>query len=383
MTAMVASLVLGCLALVGTVLTTVQTLLARRFRRNARPFDPGLPSRQAGFISILKPVCGLDDELEENLRSFVRLDGVDHEVIVSAETADDPALAIVERVIRKHPDAPFRVIVDGGTRGAVVNRKVERLIAAARIARGDVLLISDSNVRVSPADVAQTLDVLRDPAVGCVSNLFVGSGARTLGATLESLHLLSFVVPGSVLAAAVRKPCVVGKSMALTRRALQAIGGFEAFRSVLAEDQAIGLAVEEAGLEVRLSPVVVRNVIVARSVRRALDRQIRWNKIRYAFSRPLYSAEVLLNPLPFAIAAAALDMGTMLLVPAAVAAARVLQLALVNRATGAEMTRVQLAWAPLLDMLMLYAWVIPFLSNQVDWRGYRARIGRHTEMVPM
>src|SRR3989442_3810018 len=72
---------------------------------------------------------------------------------------------------------------------------------------------------------------------------------------------------------------------------------------VLAEDQAIGVAVKRAGFDVVLSPLIVPNVVVKRSLRRALDRQIRWNKIGYAFSRPTYSAEVLLNPLPFALLA--------------------------------------------------------------------------------
>ena len=81
------------------------------------------------------------------------------------------------------------------------------------------------------------------------------------------------MVPGAALGAAGGMPCVVGQSMAITRReALHGIGGFERFRRVLAEDQAIGLAVQEAGYEVALSPVVVRNVVVARSVHRAVDR---------------------------------------------------------------------------------------------------------------
>lgn len=92
--------------------------------------------------------------------------------------------------------------------------------------------------------------------------------------------------------AAIGVPCVVGTSMALTRHALDAIGGFERFRRVLAEDQAIALAVKAAGYEVVLSPVVVRNVVVHRSLRRAVDRQIRWNKIRYSFSHRLYACEI-------------------------------------------------------------------------------------------
>lgn len=366
------------ISLLGTILTTMQALLTWRFRRLQRPFVSGLRFPQAAsFISILKPVCGLDDELEENLVSFTRLDGIRHEVIISAEEWDDPALEVVQRVMRAHPSAPFRIVVDAGSRSGVVNRKVERLIAAARVAKGDVFFISDSNVRVERDDLARTLQAFENPRVGCVSNLFTGSGARTFGATIESLHLLGFVVPGAVIAAAIGAPCVVGKSMAITRRALEAIGGFERFRRVLAEDQAIGLAMKAAGYEVALSPVVVRNVVVQRSLRRAVDRQIRWNKIRYSFSHRLYACELLANSLPFAIAAAVVAPALLL----AVLAARYLQFAILNRATHAGMTWHQLAAAPLLDLIMLYAWFVPFFSNEITWRGYRARIGRDTEMI--
>ncbi len=363
------------LVFIALLLTTAQALLTWRFRRHKHAQATELP-----FISILKPVCGLDDELEENLLSFVRLEGMRYEVIVSAEEWDDPALDVVRRVVRRHPNAPFRVIVDGGSRSGVVNRKVERLIAAARAAAGDIFFISDSNVRVAADDIAKTVAAFADPRVGCVSNLFTGGGARTVGATIESLHLLGFVVPGVVLAATSGVPCVVGKSMAISRRAHDAVGGFGRFVRVLAEDQAIGLAVKKAGFEVVLSPVVVRNVIVDRTIRRALDRQVRWNKIRYSFSHALYLCELLTNPLPLAIVAALFEPSAL---PLLVIAARYVQMATLNHATGAGLTWRQLALTPMLDLLMLYAWFVPFFSNEVTWRGYRARIGRNTEMVQL
>ena len=366
---------------VALLLTTIQALLVWRFR-SPLPAARGEGQGEGPFVSILKPVCGLDDELEENLLSFVALEGIRYEVIVSAEEWDDPALEVVRRVLRRHPGAPFRLVVDGGSRRGVVNRKVERLIAATRVAAGDIFFISDSNVRVEPSDFAKTIAAFAGPRVGCVSNLFTGAGARTLGATIESLHLLGFVAPGAVLAATAGVPCVVGKSMAISRRAHDAIGGFARFVRVLAEDQAVGLAVKEAGFDVVLSPVVVRNVVVDRTIRRAVDRQVRWNKIRYSFSHSLYACELLANPLPLALVAALLD-SRLAFVPLLVALARTVQLAILDRATRAGMTAVELAATPLLDLLMLYAWFVPFFSNEVTWRGYRARIGRGTEMVEM
>lgn len=379
---MIAAVVLGGLVILGILLTSAQTLLVWRFQRRPHRSDGAQGRGEGRVVSILKPVCGLDDELEENLLSFTRLSGVDYEVILSAEEWDDPALEVARRVLKAHPDAPFRIVVEAGSGGGVVNRKVERLIAAARVARGDLLFISDSNVRVSPDDIRRTVAAFENPRVGCVSNIFTGEGATTLGATVESLHLLSFVTPGAVMAAAAKVPCVVGKSMAITREAHDAIGGFSRFRRVLAEDQSIGLAVRNAGFDVLLSPVTVRNVVVRRDVQRAFDRQVRWNKIRFSFSRPLYCAELLLNPLALALIAAACGAGS----PAApllllVLLSRFVQLISLNRTLAAGMRLPQLALVPFLDLLMLAAWAVPFFSNTVTWRGYRARIGRNTEMI--
>lgn len=308
--------------------------------------------------------------------------GIDYEVICSVAHRDDPALAVVERVRFAHPLAPFRVVIGGNPILEETNRKVARLVAAEREARGTVLVISDSNVCVEPEDLAETLEAFSDPSVGCVSNLFTGARAESLGARIESLHLLNFVIPGNVLASFAGVPCVVGKSMAITRVALEAIGGFEAFRHVLAEDQAIGLAVRKAGHRVVLSPVIVRNVVVRRTLRRALDRQIRWNKIRYAMSKRCYAAELLLFPFPLAMlgAVAGVLAGSTVapLLPLYALVLRMVQSAVLARAAGA---RAEPTLVPLLDVLQFAVQFVPWFDDTVTWRGYSARIGRHTVLL--
>ena len=393
---MFAAIIFAIVSGAGVVISTMQTVLTLVFRRRGGFFGAGL-RRQAGtiafhpavsrrpFVSILKPVCGLEDELRENLLSFLHLHGVDYEVILSVADADDPALPVIDEIMRAHPTSPFRLVVGGDPRFERTNRKVARLVEAEKYARGETVFISDANVRIEPHVIAETVDAFRG-RVGCVSNLFTGSGASTFGATIESLHLLSFVVQGSVLAAFAGVPCVVGKSMAISRRALRAIGGFVAFADVLAEDQAIGLAVRRAGFEVVLSPHLARNIVVRRTLRRALDRQIRWNKIRYAFSKGMYSAELLTNPLPFAIAAALVAcMASASLAPAIVipviAALRMVQLVVLAFSTRAPLTFTQMLAVPVLDLCQFAVQFVPYFSDRVTWRGYTARIGPSTRLM--
>ncbi len=396
-------LILVSLAAIALALTTAQVVLVWKVRR--RPFweSPAGDSRPDGsslrsiqtrcparrLVSVLKPLSGPEDGLEENLESFARLEGVPYEVILSVERSDDPAAAIARKVIARHPTAPFHLIVGQASRARIRNGKVDRLLVASRYANGDIFLVSDANVRMEPQDLARTVALFDDPSIGCVSNLFVGDGARSFGAVVESLHLLTFVVPGTAIAEAGGVPCVVGKSMALPRHVLESIGGFGAFLDVLAEDQAIGLAVRNTGFRVVLSPVVVRNVVVTRTLRRALDRQIRWGKIRFAFSAATYSTEILLNPL--ALVLAALFSGALFapeFVPAlavfalAAALARVLQASLLARLAGARLESRHLFLMPLKDLLQFATQVVPYFSRHVSWHGHRTRIGPGTVLLP-
>jgi ceramide glucosyltransferase len=373
------------LSAIGILITSFQSILTAIFRRRSRFFAGGLRSQASAApfsrpaVSILKPLCGLEDDLGGNLESFTRLTGIEYEVLLSVADPEDPAVAVVRRLIERFPRAPFRLIIGGDPLLESLNRKVARLIAAVPHARGEILFISDANVRVEPGDVAETIAAFRDPRVGCVSNLFTGAGATSFGASMESLHLVSFVVPGNVLAAFAHVPCVVGKSMAMSREALIAIGGFEAFAGVLAEDQAIALAVRRAGYDVVLCPLVVRNVVVNRTLRRALDRQIRWNKIRFAFSKPMYSFEFLVNPLPLAILATLF--GASLSIPLLIVILRIAQVALLAAATGAPIRPRELILVPLLDLLQFGAQFVPYLDDRVTWRGYTARLGPKTILL--
>jgi ceramide glucosyltransferase len=335
---------------------------------------------QAPLVSILKPVSGLEDRLLDNLESFAQLRGINYELIISIADPNDLAIPVVNRALPSFPPGVARLVI--GRPKKTANPKVERLIAAAEVARGDIFFISDSNVRVSPDDITRTVREFDDPEVGCVSNPFVGEGARSLGALVESLYLLIFVMPSNVLAAWAGVPCVVGKSMALTRRMYEILGGFEAFGQLLAEDQSIAVATKKAGYKVVLAPIVVRNVIERRSVRQVMQRQVRWGRMRFSFSKFLYSAELLVNPLPLMLLACliskfffpaelrALVDGLIVMI-----AIRVCQSLILMLASGSRISKMAAILVPAQDFVQAAAQVASFRSKEVNWRGFRTRLG--------
>ena len=357
-----------------------QALMARAAR--CQLAAPAPPADVLPPVSILKPLKGSDAGLEANLESFFRLAYPCYEVVLGAQDAADPALAVARGVAAAHPDVPSRVVVD--TREVGINPKVNNLANLLRHAGHDVLLISDSNVRVRPEYLADLAAHLSRPGVGLVSSPFRAAAARGAGGALEALQLNTFVLGGvAALHRLFGGVCVVGKSMLVRRATLEALGGFAFLARYLAEDQVCGEEVARRGLNVALSGHVIDNVLGRLSLRDALARHLRWARIRRRMSPAGYAGELLLQPVFAAAVAAATDPGlaTALLLATTVVARAALDAA-AERAAGVHR---RLAVYPLLstarDLLVAAVWGVPFVSSSVAWRGRRFTIGPRTVLV--
>ncbi len=191
------------MAVSSTLLGMAAVLWITRRRRRLPDHTPA--------VTIFKPLKGLDEGLEANLRSFFQLDYPVFQILFGVADADDPAIAVVERLLAEFPQRDAALVVGNPVFG--LNPKVENLAALDRLRKHDVILISDSNVRVRPSYLRETACYLADPRVGLVSNLFAGVEEERLGATLENLQLNGFIAGGVAMAALLRVTCVVGKSM--------------------------------------------------------------------------------------------------------------------------------------------------------------------------
>ncbi len=268
-----ANLLLGLVAVVAVVTTLWSMACLFWVTRPRRQSPDHTPP-----VTVFKPLKGLDEGLEDNLRSFFRLDYPTFQLLFCVADHDDPAIEVVRSSCAEFPQVDAELVI--GCPAFGLNPKVESLAAMDRLRKHDVILISDSNVRVRPAYLRETVCYLADPGVGLVSNIFVGVGESHRGAIMENLQLNGYIAGGVALAACCRVTCVVGKSMLMPVRALEAIGGFVAVRNVLAEDQVIGMRVRQAGYSIRLSHHVIENVNLRRSFKWFLNRHSRWYKIR-------------------------------------------------------------------------------------------------------
>ena len=368
---MTASHVLFAVALLGILLVFLQLVILRRHASSARPEA----SHLAG-VSVLKPLCGVDEDLWKNLEVFAALDYPRYEVLLGVRDPSDPAWPVAAAAAARWPDR-FRLVRQRGEPG--LNPKVNQLITLAAAARHDILVISDSNVRVQPDYLREIAWHLQSEDVGLVTHPIVGVEERSIGALFDNLHLASSVTPGMVAAKCLaRRDVVVGKSMALRRRDVDSLGGFESVKDVLAEDYVLGLKVTaELGKRVAMAVVPVENVNRTRPLREFLGRYTRWCTMqRKIAGSAVYGSQLVLNPVVVAAMAAALSPNlSSALLFAAVCALK----ALMDDAAARTLRGVGFPWRSLLlvpakDLLFAVAWARGFVKNTVDWRGHRLRV---------
>jgi ceramide glucosyltransferase len=365
------SLALFALAAASLALLGVEGVALRRLLSRTPPRP-----RSAPGISVLKPMRGVDDDLEANLASFASLDWPAYEVLLGLHDEEDPAAGPARAAAARWPGI-FRVVLQRRELG--LNPKVNQLDTLVAEARHELLVVSDSNVRVSPGYLAEIAARLEDPGVGLVTHLIAGVGEANAGALLENLHLVGGIAPGIAAAKRIaRRDVVMGKSMALRRADLEALGGLSPVKDVLAEDYVLGLAVPRVlGKRVEIASRPIENVIRRRSLMQFALRARRWSVLqRYLVGTPAYTAQALRNPvflaaLALAAAPSLASAGAF----AAVAVARAALDAAAGRALRPPGFRARDLWAvPVKDLVLAVGWMEGFFGKTVEWRGRRLRV---------
>ncbi len=382
------------ISIIGLGLTLLQVAAACSLLRRKQASGKTAPAHEACSlppVSILKPLRGLDDKLFDNLSSFCDQDYPEYEILFSLQDHNDPAFKVAQKVQARYPEKDITLVVEHCNAG--LNPKVNNLIPSYWKARHPYILISDSNVMVSNDYLREIMRDAQKPSVGLVSNVIRGVGGRSIGAILENLHLNSFIL-GSVsfLDRFLGMPCVIGKSMLMKKKDLEALGGLEAFKDILAEDFIIGREMHRAGKKVVLSNYLISNVNEYWGIKRFLNRHTRWGKLRWKIGGIRYFLELLANPV-FVAALPSIVSGPSritLSFAGIVGLAKILCDSIIGKTivivTGRseihEQSPLTYLLSPLKDIIIGVMWFVPLVSSTVVWRGNRYLIGKDSLLSP-
>ena len=357
------------LAATGCVYALIAAAAMRRFTGEDASEATAFPS-----ITILKPLHGAELGLHDKLASFCDQDYPGPvQILFGVQDANDPAVAVVDRLIAERPGADLQLLVS--TRPAGPNPKVATLIGLQGRIRHDVVVLSDSDVSVERNYLARTVATLAQPGVGLVTCLYRGTPVPSLWARLASMAIDYDFLPNVLvgLALGLARPCF-GSTIAMRRETLERIGGFDAFLGYLADDNAIGEAVRGIGMRVAIPRWIVEHACPERSFMELWSHELRWARTLRAVSPAGYAGMVITHPLPFALLGASLNglgaLGGGSIV-AAIACRLVLQLQ-VDHTLHVSTSRWWLG--PARDLLAFVVYVASFFVDVVSWRGQRYRV---------
>ena len=343
---------------------------ARQFLRY-RTSAQGDPALHWPGVSILKPLKGVDPAIYESFCSHCVQDYPEYEIIFGVSEADDPAVAVVERLQREFPERKIHLVVCPNRLGT--NLKVSNLVQMLPHAHYDYLIVNDSDIRVAPDYLRRVLAPLAQPTVGMVTSLYRGVPEATLGSRLESLGISTDFAGGVLVARSLEGVRFgLGSTLAFRRVELSRIGGFEALLDYLADDYQLGQRIAALGLEVRLSEVIVDTFLPAYDFRAFFEHQLRWARSVRDSRRWGYAGMVLTYGLPWALLALVVARGAWWAV-ALLLATVALRLAVativgLNVLQDRFVVRL-LSLIVLRDLVAVAVWCASFGSDTIAWRG--------------
>lgn len=376
------------IAIFGTVTSTVYLLLViagvlrfAKYRRellNAPAYTPP--------VSVLKPVHGSEPNLRENLESFFLQDYPNFELIFCARSEDDAALQIARQLSEKYPVLKVRFVTSGEP--PWTNAKLYSLEMMWKQAAHDLLVISDSDVRVSPDYLREIIKPFANPSVGMTTCIFRGLPAGGFWTDLEALGYSVEMTSGVVVADMLEgMKFALGPTMVVRRQCVQALNGFGFMDDYCADDYILGNRVAESGMEVVLSHHSIDHMVFHHSFLSSMRHQVRWMRST-RFSRPKgHLGTVLTYAMPFGVLGliAGFASGYTKLGITLVAAAflnRVTQSVLAGYVVAEDRKALALAWLyPVRDLLGAFLWIGSYLSAKIDWRGEEYRLTTNGKML--
>lgn len=357
------------------VYSVLAMIAARRYLAGSLP-----PLAIDEPITILKPLAGLDLDLESNLRTFFEQDYPNFEILFAVRQPDDPAVLVVEKLRKEYPHVPSRLLITGEP--PYPNAKVFSLDRMIAEAANDLLVMSDSDVRVSPDLLRSGAAEFQDPELGVATCPYRAVAGPSFWSRLEATGMNTDFLAGILVARMLEgMQFAVGPTIIARRHVLQSIGGFDRLKNYLAEDFVLGKFAAEEGHGVILSSCVIEHHIGSASFRHSVAHRLRWVRSTRR-SRPLgYLGQIFTMPFPLALLVVIAHPAWW---PVLLATVGVRGAAAYYVSSGVLHASIDWVLLPIEDLVGFFFWVAGFFGNTITWRGrrYRLRADGRFDLIP-
>jgi ceramide glucosyltransferase len=323
-------------------------------------------------VSILKPLSGLDEGLEDNLRTFFEQEYPHFEILFAVRHEWDPAVDVVRRLMAEFPSVSARLIFTGEP--PYPHAKVYSLQSMFDQCRHDLVVMSDSDVRVGPDFCRSLVTEFGDERLGLVTCPYRAVPGNSVWSRLEALGMNTDFHAGLFTAVMMEgTKFAVGPTIVARRTVLSALGGIESVKDYIAEDFMLGRIASEMGFGVRLSPYVIEHRIGSETMKQNFSHRLRWARTSRR-SRPWgYVGQFFTHSIPVTVVVCGVlqHHWWLLLVTAGLRA-------LSAWTVSERILRARISWflLPVQDVLGFAFWIAGFFGNSIHWRGQRYTLNR-------
>ncbi len=353
------------------------------------------------FVTVFVPCRGVDDGLRENLLAILGQEYPAFEIIVVADRADDPALAVVAEACRsfdRQTSPSVRVVIAGAATDS--GQKVHNLRAAVGEAdpQNAVFAFVDTDARPSSRWLQSLVAPLRDKTIGAATGYrwFVARGG--IAAHLRSVWNASIA---SALGAQRDKNFCWGGSTAIRHETFEQVKVAERWRGTVSDDFTMTRVLHEAALPIKFVPQCLTPSFESCSFHELIEFTTRQLKITRAYAPHLWKA-VLTGSLLFGLgffggislvagrAAMGRSFATPLILLLVIFALgmmksylrlRAVRLVIADRRLRSFTTTLaHLTLWPLASLLFLWN-ALAAISRRITWRGITYELKSSTETV--